>query len=83
MRVDLQTGSIVFRTTGLKIKYPGFIKLYIEGTDEQLQKKMVLMLADLKEGDEFISMELDSKQHFTRPSAPMPLFWIQFKREIM
>lgn len=65
---------------------------------------MVLMLADLKEGDEFISMELVSKQHFTqpppryteailvntleelgigRPTAPMPLLWIQFKREFM
>ena len=66
MSVDLQNGSVIFRATGSKVKFPGFMKLYVEGTDDQVEEKEN-MLPDLNEGDEVIQKDLDSKQHFTQP----------------
>ncbi|MDP4103817.1 MAG: type I DNA topoisomerase, partial [Bacillota bacterium] len=66
MSVDLQNGNVLFRATGSKIKFPGFMKLYVEGTDDQVEEKEN-MLPDLKEGDEVIQKDLDPKQHFTQP----------------
>jgi DNA topoisomerase-1 len=66
MSVDLQNGNVQFRASGSKVKFPGFMKLYVEGTDDQVEEKDN-MLPDLKEGDEVIQKDLDSKQHFTQP----------------
>jgi DNA topoisomerase I len=66
MSVDLQNGNVIFRATGSKVKFPGFMKLYVEGTDDQVEEKEN-MLPELKEGDEVIQKDLDSKQHFTQP----------------
>jgi DNA topoisomerase-1 len=66
MSVDLQNGKVVFHATGSKIKFPGFMKLYVEGTDDPEEEKEK-MLPDLKEGDEIIKKDIDPKQHFTQP----------------
>jgi DNA topoisomerase-1 len=66
MSVDLQNGKVVFRATGSKIKFPGFMKLYVEGTDDPEEEKEK-MLPDLKEGDEIIKKDIEPKQHFTQP----------------
>ncbi|RHW36418.1 type I DNA topoisomerase [Neobacillus notoginsengisoli] len=66
MSVDLINGNVTFRATGSKIKFPGFMKLYVEGTDDQVEEKD-RMLPDLKEGDEVKKADLEPKQHFTQP----------------
>jgi DNA topoisomerase-1 len=66
MSVDLQNGNVLFRASGSKVKFPGFMKLYVEGTDDQVEEKEN-MLPDLHEGDEVIQKDLDPKQHFTQP----------------
>ena len=66
MSVDLQNGNVLFRATGSKIKFPGFMKLYVEGTDDQVDGPEK-MLPDLKEGDEVFKKDIDPKQHFTQP----------------
>ncbi|MGG1679745.1 type I DNA topoisomerase [Neobacillus sp. NRS-1170] len=66
MSVDLQNGNVIFRSTGSKIKFPGFMKVYVEGTDDQVDGPNK-MLPDLKEGDEIFQKDLDPKQHFTQP----------------
>jgi DNA topoisomerase-1 len=66
MSVDLQNGNVLFRASGSKVKFPGFMKLYVEGTDDQVEEKEN-MLPDLTEGDEVIQKDLDPKQHFTQP----------------
>lgn len=35
MSVDVVHGNIVFRANGSKIKFPGFMKIYVEGTDDE------------------------------------------------
>ncbi|MGP7817517.1 type I DNA topoisomerase [Niallia sp. 01092] len=66
MSVDLQNGEVLFRATGSKVKFPGFMKVYVEGTDDGVEEKDRL-LPDLKEGDEVINKDFDPKQHFTQP----------------
>ncbi|WP_042456355.1 type I DNA topoisomerase [Neobacillus dielmonensis] len=66
MSVDLQNGDIVFRATGSKIKFPGFMKVYVEGTDDQVEESNK-MLPDLNEGDEVFQKDIEPKQHFTQP----------------
>ena len=66
MSVDLMNGDITFRATGSKVKFPGFMKVYVEGTDDQVEEKDKF-LPDLKEGDEVTKKEIEPKQHFTQP----------------
>ncbi len=66
MSVDLMNGEITFRATGSKVKFPGFMKVYVEGTDDQVEEKDKF-LPDLKEGDEVTKKDIEPKQHFTQP----------------
>lgn len=67
MSVDLKNGSVYFRAAGSKIKFPGFMKVYVEGTDDGEEEKKDRLLPDLHEGDEVFKKEIDPKQHFTQP----------------
>jgi DNA topoisomerase-1 len=66
MSVDLKNGAVIFRATGSKVKFPGFMKVYVEGSDDQAEEKDN-MLPDLKEGDEVLKKDIEPKQHFTQP----------------
>ncbi|MCM3667736.1 type I DNA topoisomerase [Mesobacillus maritimus] len=66
MSVDLLNSGVVFRATGSKIKFHGFMKVYVEGTDDQTEEKDK-QLPDLKEGDEVLKKDIEPKQHFTQP----------------
>ncbi|MCH1623795.1 type I DNA topoisomerase [Fredinandcohnia quinoae] len=66
MSVDLMNGPVVFRATGSKVKFPGFMKVYVEGSDD-VEEEKEKMLPDLKEGDKILSKDIDPKQHFTQP----------------
>lgn len=66
MTVNLQNGEVTFRANGSKIKFPGFMKVYVEGTDDQQEEKDK-MLPDLHVGDQVKAEKLDPKQHFTQP----------------
>ncbi|ADF41019.1 type I DNA topoisomerase [Priestia megaterium] len=66
MAVDLKNGDITFRANGSKVKFPGFMKVYVEGNDDQVEEKENL-LPDLEEGEVAYSKDIDEKQHFTQP----------------
>jgi DNA topoisomerase I len=66
MSVDLKNGNVIFRATGSKVKFPGFMKVYVESSDDQVEEKDKF-LPDLKEGDEVTKKDLEQKQHFTQP----------------
>lgn len=67
MSVDLKNEDVLFRATGSKVKFPGFMKVYVEGSDDQTDENKNNMLPDLKEGDEVFRKEIEPKQHFTQP----------------
>ncbi|HPX62333.1 MAG TPA: type I DNA topoisomerase [Deltaproteobacteria bacterium] len=54
------------RATGTVIRFPGFMKLYIEGLDDQDEEKEGLLPA-LDEGAALKLHELLPEQHFTQP----------------
>ncbi|MFC4768774.1 type I DNA topoisomerase [Effusibacillus consociatus] len=66
MTVDIQANDAVFRATGSKIKFPGFMTLYIEGNDEGKDEDEKF-LPPLEEGQQLQKPNLDPKQHFTQP----------------
>lgn len=64
--VELKNSDCIFRATGSQVKFSGFMKVYIEGTDDQTEET-TKMLPDLKVGDKIKSIEIEPKQHFTQP----------------
>ena len=66
--VDIETGKYIFRANGSKIKFSGFMALYVEGNDEGLVEKDVI-LPDLKIGQIIKLKELLPEQHYTEPPA--------------
>ena len=63
---DIQVGAALFRATGQQLKFDGFMKLYIEGRDEEDEEKEA-MLPDLQAGEALKLLSLDPRQHFTQP----------------
>ncbi|MGQ9007368.1 type I DNA topoisomerase [Bacillus stercoris] len=66
MSVDLTNNGLTFRANGSKVKFSGFMKVYVEGKDDQMEEKD-RMLPDLKEGDTVLSKDIEPEQHFTQP----------------
>ncbi|WP_301108952.1 type I DNA topoisomerase [Sporosarcina sp.] len=63
---DFLNGDIRFRASGSQVKFPGFMKVYIEGDDDQQEEKENI-LPPLDEGERVKYAEVDPKQHFTQP----------------
>ncbi|HLS88908.1 MAG TPA: type I DNA topoisomerase [Sphingobacteriaceae bacterium] len=59
----------IFRATGSVIKFPGFMQVYIEGTDdaENNQETGDKPLPPLREGEELLLQDMEPQQHFTQP----------------
>jgi len=66
MSVDLENNGLTFRANGSKVKFSGFMKVYVEGKDDQMEEKNK-MLPALAEGDTVLSKDIEPEQHFTQP----------------
>src|SRR5690625_6817425 len=66
MTVHLLNNKVEFRATGSKIKFKGFMKVYIESTDDNKKEKDKI-LPDLKEGMKVDAEKITPNQHFTQP----------------
>lgn len=64
--VDLRNEGVQFRANGSHVKFPGFMKLYIEGTDDQTEETTKL-LPEMIVGDKVKTLNIEPKQHFTQP----------------
>jgi DNA topoisomerase-1 len=66
--VDIAAGDkYSFRATGQVIKFPGFMALYIEGTDNGDDENKEGLLPPLAEGEKLKKEQLTPEQHFTQP----------------
>lgn len=63
---DLMNADVKFRASGSEVKFAGFMKVYIEGEDDQEEKKDGI-LPPLEKGEHIKGSEIDPKQHFTQP----------------
>ncbi|RCX15505.1 DNA topoisomerase-1 [Anaerobacterium chartisolvens] len=66
LSVDIEASGYIFKANGSKVKFAGFMVLYIEGRDEESEDDEV-SLPEINEGEEFNLKKIDSKQHFTQP----------------
>ncbi len=66
--VDIKAGKYIFRANGSIIKFPGFMKVYQESSDESREDDDVKVLPEMDEGDSLVKKELLPKQHFTIPA---------------
>ncbi|KPJ59496.1 MAG: DNA topoisomerase I [Deltaproteobacteria bacterium DG_8] len=58
--------SYLFKATGSTIKFPGFMKVYIEGKDDESDEKKGI-LPQLVDGQVLALIALVPEQHFTQP----------------
>ncbi|WP_232697021.1 type I DNA topoisomerase [Brevibacillus daliensis] len=66
MSVDIDNNGVAFRASGSKVKFPGFMKVYVEGNDENKNDDDKL-LPPLEEGQVLTEESMEPKQHFTQP----------------
>ncbi len=69
MTVDIAANDYLFKATGSQIKFPGFMTLYIESTDDNSTNDKDVLLPELKEKQVLKLDELLPAQHFTEPPA--------------
>lgn len=65
LKVDIINNEYLFRTTGSKLVFKGFLELYAS-VDEEIEDNEV---PDLTEGDILKAREIIPNQHFTKPPA--------------
>ncbi len=68
MAIDISAGKYLFKANGSKIRFSGFMTLYVEGNDNNLEEKDVI-LPNLDVGQKLQLNELVKNQHFTEPPA--------------
>ncbi|SME93775.1 DNA topoisomerase-1 [Paenibacillus barengoltzii] len=67
MSVDIAAGEATFRAVGSKIRFPGFMKVYVEGNDDGNANEDDKFLPPLAKGEELAKESIEPKQHFTQP----------------
>jgi DNA topoisomerase I len=69
--VDIQVEKATFRSTGKRIDFPGYLRAYVEGSDDPdaaLEDQEVI-LPNLQKGDRPDCQKLESIDHQTQPPA--------------
>ncbi|PFK46111.1 DNA topoisomerase I [Bacillus cereus] len=62
----LINNNVQFRASGSVVKFPGFMKVYVESKDDGAEEKDK-MLPPLEIGETVFSKDMEPKQHFTQP----------------
>ncbi|MBQ2820769.1 MAG: type I DNA topoisomerase [Thermoguttaceae bacterium] len=65
--IDLRLDNADFSTSGKTITFPGYLRAYIEGTDEIDEADGERILPQVALGDELKCCDLDPKVHTTQP----------------
>lgn len=64
---SIESGTHTFRASGSKMKFKGFMAVYIEATDDVKEKDK--LLPHFEEKDTLDLNSIDGKQHFTQPPS--------------
>jgi len=68
--IKIKAGDFALKVVGSILKFEGFMKVYVEGTDNGAEKngrKEDVWLPELPQGTELDLIKIESKQHFTQP----------------
>lgn len=63
---DIEAAEYIFKANGSKIKFAGFMAVYIEGRDDETDDGEET-IPELIEGEKLDLKKLEEKQHFTQP----------------
>lgn len=63
--VNFDANGCTFRASGVRVLFDGFTAVYTEGRDDSQEKEVTL--PEIKEGDSFKPVKVDSEQRFTQP----------------
>jgi DNA topoisomerase-1 len=71
LSVTIEVDEAVFRATGKRIDFPGYLRAYVEGSDDPdaALEDQEMLLPDLKEGDRPACESLEALSHITQPPA--------------
>lgn len=67
---DIRSGNYLFRSNGSIMKFAGFMKVYVEGTDDEKGEKKKdsdRILPPLEKGERLKLLQISPEQHFTQP----------------
>lgn len=67
MAVDIEAGGYLFKSSGSRITFKGFLILYEEGKDDVNEEEKETMLPELSEGEKVNPVDIKPTQHFTQP----------------
>jgi len=68
-KIGINTTSEQFVAQGEVLKFDGFLKVYIEGTDEEEESENSAMLPPMNEGDQLDLREISATEKFTHHPA--------------
>ena len=64
----ISNGEYIFEAKGKIVLFPGFLKVYVEATDNKKDRDdKEVVLPDVRENDQLSCVDLEKKQHFTKP----------------
>jgi DNA topoisomerase I len=64
----ISNGKHIFEAKGKIVLFPGFLKVYVEATDNKKDRDDTeVVLPDVKENDNLDCFSIEHKQHFTKP----------------
>ncbi|MBD3169103.1 MAG: type I DNA topoisomerase [candidate division Zixibacteria bacterium] len=66
-RIDSKGGIYVFRATGSRIKFDGFLKVYEDIKEENGKENGNQKLPEVEKGESLKLVGVEPKQHFTKP----------------
>jgi DNA topoisomerase-1 len=67
---DITAGECLFRAQGAKVRFPGFMAIYVESRDEteaEPEEEAEAVVPPLTQGEVLKLRALDPKRHFTQP----------------
>ena len=67
LAVDIAAGAYLLRATGSRVKFPGFLRVYLEGRDNGEEETPEGWLPDVQLNERLRLVSLDPAQHFTQP----------------
>jgi DNA topoisomerase-1 len=66
--MEIVANGFTLRASGTVLRFPGFMRLYIEGSDnDEADSGDQTRIPDLSEGSSLRLLDLEQKQHFTQP----------------
>ncbi len=69
INAEIESAGYIFHASGYTVRFPGFMVLYEEKTDDENDEELKNGLPPIKENDALTLLKTDPAQHFTQPPA--------------